>query len=532
MESELRNRIIVFFAVLVAGLIVLLPTIFQFGGALKEKYSLPLPDGMNEVFKDSKWLPQPISLGLDLRGGVHLVYEVQTKEAVKSRMQSTANAIRSALRTDKVAVVRVAANDKNQVEITLLNKQGEEKAKNTVLNGFKELSFVGSQADEGDRVKLSYGISEVQAAKIEDESVSQSIETLRNRVDQFGTSEPLIQRVGSKRILLQMPGELDIEKVKNLVGRVAKLEFRLVPNSASQANVITIKDKAAASVKVEDQALMTGDSIAEASVGPHEGQRAVFIKFTSKGTTEFSRLTTENVRRQLSIILDGVEYSRPVINEPIQHGDCVISGGTGGFSKDEAAMLKTVLKSGALSAPLFIVEERTVGPSLGAESIQKGTFAMLLGLAWIAIFMIIYYKKSGALAVGTLVLNLVLMLALLAMFKATLTLPGLAGLALTLGMAVDANVIIYERIRDEVKIGGTRDAAVNAGFHKAWSAIIDSNLTTLISGLILLFLGTGPIKGFAVTLCVGIATTIYSAVFVSRLGFDVFPMVNKKGVSV
>ena len=514
MENELRNRVILFVAVLAVAVMLLLPT------------------ALREDFKDSRWLPKPIALGLDLRGGVHLVYEVQTKEAVKSRMQSTANAIRSTLRNEKVAVVRVAANDRNQVELTLLNERGEQRAKDAVMNSYKELSFVERQSDEGERVKLIYGISDIQSVKIEDESVGQAIETLRNRVDQFGTAEPLIQKLGAKRIMLQMPGETDVEKVKGLVGRVAKLEFRLAPNSAGQSNVITIKDNSGASVKVEDPALMSGDSIAEASVGAHEGKRAVFIKFTSKGAAEFGRITSENVGRQLSIILDNVEYSRPEIEEPIRDGNCVISGGGAGFGPEQAKLLKTVLRSGALPAPLSIIEERTVGPTLGAESIQKGITAMLLGLAWVAVFMIAYYKKCGVLAVGTLVLNLVIMLALLAVFKATLTLPGLAGLALTLGMAVDANVIIYERIRDEIRIGATRDAAVNAGFHKAWSAIIDSNLTTLISGLILLFLGSGPIKGFAVTLSIGIVTTMYCAVFVSRLGFDVFPLVNKKGVSI
>ena len=511
MATELRNRLIIFFGVLALGLVFLAPTVFK------------------DAFANRTWISKPIALGLDLSGGVHLVYEVQTDEAVKSRLQSFGNSIRSSLRTDKVAVVRSAVNAKGQVEVVLLNDRSEEKAKTTIATDYKELTFVSRESDEGERIRLVYNITPAQAQKIADESVGQAIETLRNRVDQFGVSEPLIQKLGEKRILLQMPGESDIERVKSLVGKVAKLEFRLAPTSPTQTNVITVKDDKGLPVKVEDQSLMSGDSVSDANLGFHEGKVVVDLKFTTKGAQDFGRITSENVGRQLSIILDGVEYSRPVIREPIRDGNCQISGS---FTKEDARTLKFVLRSGALPAPLNVMEERTVGPTLGAESIKKGIVSMLIGFCGIILFMAIYYKKSGVLAVGTLVVNLVLMVAGLSAFGATLTLPGLAGLALTLGMAVDSNVIIFERIRDEIKLGATRDAAVRAGFNKALSAILDSNLTTLLSGVILLYFGTGSIRGFAITLSIGIATTIYGATFCSRLGFDSLKLEDSKGLSI
>jgi preprotein translocase subunit SecD len=250
---------------------------------------------------------------------------------------------------------------------------------------------------------------------------------------------------------------------------------------------------------------------------------------TSAGASDFARITAENVGRQLAIILDGVVYSAPVIRTAITGGQASI---TGGFSTEEARRLKVVLKAGALPAPLTVLEERTVGPTLGFESVKKGLIAMAVGFAVISAFMVFYYCKSGLVAVGTLVLNGVLMVACLSLFGATLTLPGLAGLALTIGMAVDSNVIIFERIRDELRQGVSRDLAVHTGFDKAFGAIFDSNITTLLAGAILYYFGTGPIRGFAVTLSVGIATTLFCAVFVAKVCFDYFELRGKKGLSI
>jgi preprotein translocase subunit SecD len=483
----------------------------------------------NDFFREMTWFSKPISLGLDLRGGVHLVYEVQTKEAVKSKLVGMGNGIRSELREKKIPVVRTGVVGDNQLEVTLLNQNSEEAARNLVVSTYPQLSFVERGIDSSGRPKFLFSLSTVESSRIEDESVLQAIETLRNRIDQFGVAEPLLQRVGEKRIQLQMPGETDSTKVKNLVGKVAKLEFRLAPASPTQSNVVTIKDQLNNPVKVEDQALLTGEAIKDANFSFVDGKFAVDLKFTTKGASDFGKITSENVGRLLSIILDGVEYSRPVIREPIRDGNCQISGS---FTKEEARTLRFVLRSGALPAPLGLMEERTVGPTLGQESIEKGILAMLVGCAAIALFMVVYYKKSGVIAVATLILNLLLMLAALSAFGATLTLPGLAGLALTIGMAVDANVLIFERIRDELRNGSSRDAAVRAGFDKAFTAILDSNVTTFISGAILFYFGTGSIRGFAVTLCIGIVTTVFSATFAARLGFEALTLDKSDTLSI
>ncbi|MBX7137346.1 MAG: protein translocase subunit SecD [Oligoflexia bacterium] len=510
MGSDLKKRFIILGLVLAAAIAFLLPTIER------------------DTFK-SGWISKPISLGLDLSGGVHLVYEVQTRDAISSRLSSMISGIRSELRNSKIAVTRARVNDKNQLEVSLLSSKFKDQARQKFTDSYRELQFVGEQAD-GDKVILTYGFSPANEERIQKESVDQAIETLRNRVDQFGVSEPLIQRVGERRILLQMPGISDIEAVKKVVGSVAKLEFHLVP-SATAENVaaVSLKDKAGAPIKVEEEALMSGDAVSDARVAFENGLPEVALTLTSEGGTVFGKLTAENVGRQLAIVLDGVVYSSPVIRDRITGGHASISGS---FTMEEARQLAVVLRAGALPAALNVMEERTVGPTLGAESIRKGITAIVVGSLFVFVFMAIYYKKSGLIAVGSLILNLFLSVACLSAFGATLTLPGLAGLALTIGMAVDSNVIIFERIKDELRNGSTRDAAITAGFEKALSAIIDSNLTTLLSGLILYYFGTGSIRGFAVTLSIGILTTIFCAVFASKLAFEYFSLKGREELSI
>ncbi len=494
-------------------------------------FVLPTIPGFRESFKEHTWISKPIALGLDLSGGVHLLYEVQAKEAVKSRLQSMGNSIRSELRKEKVAAKKVSVNDLPQLEISLLSDRGEQTATDLISNKFKELVFVEKKTEDG--LKLVYGFSPRQADSIEDEAVSQAVETLRNRVDQFGLAEPIINRIGGRRILLQMPGIEDVESVKRVVGKVAKLEFRLVPIGGADAGVgtTTVDTPTGGKQTVEDQVLMTGDAVADARVQRTDAaQVEVSLKLTGDGSNTFSRITSDNVGRQLAIILDGKMHSAPRINEPILGGQASI---TGGFSMVEAKQLALVLRSGALPAPLTVLEERTVGPSLGLESIKSGIAAIALGFVFIIVFMLVYYKKSGLVAIASLGLNMLFIVAILSAFGATLTLPGLAGLALTIGMAVDSNVIIFERIRDELRNGASRDAAVHAGFEKALSAIIDSNVTTLLAGLILFYVGTGPIRGFAITLTIGIITTIYCATFCCRLAFDALELKGgEKGISI
>lgn len=520
MNSEVKQRLGVFGAAVLITLIFLLPTIFK-----------------AEIFRDNKykdyflkgWISEPLGLGLDLVGGVHLVYEVQTNEAIKSKLQAIGNSLKSELLAEKIAIVRARANENRQLELTLLSDRWTEQVKERLLKEQRQLSFLRSEPD-GTRTKLVFEISETQAMRLESESVDQAIETLRNRVDQFGVSEPLIQRVGEKRITLQMPGVQDIESVKKVVGSVAKLEFRLLARPDSQAGTISLKDRQNSSVTVEDEVLMSGDAIQDARMDFDQlNQAEVSLTLTGEGSSTFRRITSANVGRGLSIILDGIVYSSPNIREAISGGRASISGG---FTPQEATQLAVVLRSGALPAPLKVLEERTVGPTLGAESIRSGLIAALAGTVCVFIFMLVYYKKSGLVANVSLLLNGMFMTGLLAGFGATLTLPGLAGLALTIGMAVDSNVIIFERIREEIRNGSTRDAAVRAGFDKAWAAIFDSNLTTLLTAFVLLYFGSGPIRGFAVTLSIGIVTTVFCATFVCRLAYDLFELQNKNSKQI
>lgn len=501
MNPDVKKRLIIFLLTIVGAVAFLAPNLSK------------------DTFKDG-WISKPLNLGLDLVGGVHLVYEVQTKEAVKSRLQAIANSIKSELRKEKVAVLRSRVSDDFKLELTLVSARQLEVLKAKITDDYRELLFL-NVADETERPRITYALSEQSAKKIEEESVTQAIETLRNRVDQFGVSEPTIQRAGINRVILQMPGLKDIDSVKRVVGSVAKLEFRLLPTGAAAVPTITLRDKTGAAVIVEDEVLMNGDAVKDARVQMLSGQVEVSLGLNSEGAKLFRQITGSNVGRNLSIILDGTVYSSPRINEAIGGGQASI---TGGFTFDEAHELAVVLRAGALPAPLKALEERTVGPSLGAESIQKGIMAILMGAAFLLVFMSLYYKKSGVVAIVTLVLNLFFMLALLSAFGATLTLPGLAGLALTIGMAVDANVLVFERIKEELRNGSTRDAAVVAGYDKAMTAIIDANVTTLLTGILLYYFGTGPIRGFAVTLSIGILTTIYCAAYVGRLMFELLPL--------
>ncbi|MGI6680397.1 MAG: protein translocase subunit SecD [Bdellovibrionota bacterium] len=506
MSSDVKNRTIVFLTILVVAILLLVPT----------------------FFKTKSWFSKPISLGLDLRGGAHLVYDVQVREAVMGRLQSIANSARTELRNAKVPVLRAYVEKNNQIYFTLLNKSTSKVSQEKIKSNFPELVFVREEITSGEQVNLVYTINNNATKEIENTAVQKSLETLRNRVDQFGVAEPVIQRKGETAITLQMPGVSDVESLKKVIGSVAKLEFRIVVDGGSEevARSVVLKDKEGNSYRVSDTSLMTGDVIQDArpAFDSTMGQPEIALTFTSEGGRTFYRITSNNVGKRLAIILDNVVYSAPVIRDAIAGGRASISG----VSLEEAKQLSVILKAGALPASLVVIEERTVGPSLGRDSIKKGVEAILIGFAAVIIFMVVYYRKSGFVAVCSLALSLILILALLSAFGATLTLPGLAGLALTIGMAVDSNVIIFERIRDELLKGASRDAAVEAGFDKAFSAIIDSNLTTLLTGIVLYYFGTGPIRGFAVTLAIGVLTTLYCATFASRLAFSIFELKNKK----
>ncbi len=488
------------------------------------------PTFLKEDTLPKSWPFAPINLGLDLKGGSYLVLGVKTEEAVVSQLRSIGSSIKAELKSDGVKGLRVRPIGTNRLEFSLLGDRHLKKLQDLVAKDFNELQPVDSQLGQR-RVTLLYEIGQKKIAEIERSAVEQAIETIRNRVDQYGVSEPVIQRVGEKRIMVQLPNVTNMDYVKRTIGSVAKLEFRLVPrpDAISDGNTIEIRNRdGGGNLIVEDEVLMTGDVIntANVEVNPQTNELSVSLRFKSVGKKMFDRITSENVGRQLAIILDGVAQSAPVIRDRISGGVAQI---TGGFSSQDAHHLAIVLRSGALPAPLTWEEERTVGASLGADSIGKGIYSMVIGSIIVIIFMIIYYKKAGVLAVTCLALNVIFLLGLLALLKATLTLPGIAGLVLTIGMAVDANVIIFERIREELRVGAAARGAVEGGFSKAHWTILDANITTLLTGIILYGFGTGPIKGFAVTLCLGIITSVFSALVVTKIGFEVLKLRNSKG---
>ena len=520
MQWDLKKRLIILGVVVLGAFLLLVPTINISYKSLKGLEVTP-QERLGE-----NWISKPIALGLDLSGGVQLIYRVEVEEAVLGKLQAKATAIRSFLRDEKVAVRRAVATKDKRVEITLMSDRALEKAKAKIAENDPTLTFVDERRD-GTSIILSYKISEREEFRIRTDAVDQAVENLRVRVDRFGVAEPLIQKVNADRILLQMPGVKDIESVKKIVGRVAKLEFRFLPKNATDPTV-TMKDKEGNPIAVEEDVQMSGDMVGGASIDFGEyGEVIVSLEMTPEGARTFARVSSSGIGRELAIILDGVVVSHPVIKDRITQGRASI---TGQFSMQEARELALVLKAGALPAPLTIMEEQLVGPTLGRESIEDGTIAIIVGFLAIFIFMVVYYRKSGLIAAATLGLNLIFICALLSLFGATLTLPGIAGLALTIGMAVDANVIIFERIRDEIKNNATRNVAVAAGFDKALSAIVDSNLTTLVTAILLYYFGTGPVRGFAVTLGIGVITTMFCATFVARIFFDALPLKAKDSV--
>jgi preprotein translocase subunit SecD len=383
------------------------------------------------------------------------------------------------------------------------------------------------------------GLREQDLRDIRQYAVDQSLETIRNRIDQFGVREPTIQRRGRQDILIQLPGIQDPERAKDLIGKTALLEFKLVDETGDVEGAIRSGPPPGREVLyeisrsgrgrrtgvdkipylLESRTLMTGEFITDANVRPGAQLEGPYVELVlnSRGGRLFEKITGENVRRQLAIVLDSRVYSAPVIQERIGGGRASI---TGNFTFDEARDLAIILRAGALPAPVEIVEERTVGPSLGRDSIRQGITSFIIGGSLVILFMFAYYRGAGLLSDVALTVNIFFMMAILAGFEAVLTLPGIGGIILTMGMAVDANVLINERIREEIRIGKSPRVAVDAGYERALPAILDSNITTFLAGVILFQFGTGPVKGFAVTLCVGILTTVLTAFYGTRIYYD------------
>lgn len=519
MQKNIKLRAIVAAVVTLAGLFYLIPSI------------TPL---LPSIWKNNV---DKIHLGLDLRGGMHLVLEVDSDKAVESAVERTSNSLKDTLMEKRIRFKRLDRINDTTLTLQLPDTEASERFGEILKDYFPNLEQQSSQWIDG-KETVYLKIKQKQVEAIKKFAVEQSLETIRNRVDQFGVSEPEIIPQSEDRILIQLPGIKDPKRAINLIGQTALLEFMLVDeehslDEAVKSGVAPVGSILAHEYRVDkttgqrrkiafllkDKTLLTGDSLenAQVKIGDRFAEPYVALKFSSQGARDFERITGENVKRRLAIVLDGVVHSAPVIQEKISGGNAQI---TGTFTMEEARDLAIVLRAGALPAPVRILEQRTVGPSLGQDSIDKGILSIIVGGILVIFFMILYYRYSGIVANVALVLNLVLILGALAAFKATLTLPGIAGIVLTIGMAVDANVLIFERIREELRLGKSPRAAIAGGYSKALLTIVDANITTLIAALVLFQFGTGPVKGFAVTLSIGIVCSMFTAIFVTRIIYD------------
>ncbi len=472
----------------------------------------------------------PMYLGLDLRGGVHFLLQVDMPRALEKAAERYHGDIRSLLREKKVRYAGIG-REGDAVEVRLRDTATRDEARRAIEAAYPELQIAESM--RGEEHILSVRLSRPAQVKTQEFALQQNLTTLRNRVNELGVAEPVIQQQGVDRVVVQLPGVQDTAKAKEILGRTASLEIRMVEEEAMQdparvqaalAGQVPFGaelyyERSGAPLLVKKAVVLTGEYITDAQPG-FDGQTnrpAVHVSLDGRGGRIFKDVTRENVGKRMAILL--VEKGRtevvtaPVIREEIGGGRVQI---TGMDSTEEARDVALLLRAGALAAPMEIVEERTVGPSLGADNIAKGFNSTLYGFAAIALFMVIYYQAFGLVSILALATNMFLLLALLSMLQATLTLPGIAGIALTLGMAIDANVIIAERIREELRNGMSPQAAIKAGYDRAWDTILDSNITTLIAGISLFWLGSGPVRGFAVVLCLGILTSMFSAVTVSR----------------
>lgn len=524
MIKSLRIRAAIVLCVVIAAVVYLLPSVVPVS---------ELPDIVRTYLPGGK-----IPLGLDLQGGTHLVLEVVTDKAVENELERTANDLKESLMSSRVRFRRLERTKEGTLVGELPDRNSKDAFDKVVSTGYPDIAEVSAETAEGREI-VTLRIKEKRVGEIRKQAVEQSLETIRNRVDQFGITEPEIIPQGADRIIVQLPGIKDTARAKNLIGKTALLEFKLLDEEHSLDEALhgTIPEgdgiaygysvdresgrRTSVPYLLKNRTLLTGSYIesAKVQISDRFGEPHVSIKFNSQGAQAFDRITGENVGKRLAIVLDEMVHSAPVIKERISGGEAQI---TGAFTMEEAHDLAIVLRAGALPAPVNVLEERTVGPSLGQDSIDDGLMATLIAGTLVFIFMVIYYRLSGLVADLALVLNLILLLGTMAAFKATLTLPGIAGIVLTIGMAVDANVLIFERTREELRQAKTPRAAIEAGYDKAFLTILDSNVTTLVAALFLFGFGTGPVKGFAVTLTIGIVASMFTAVFVTRIIFDYF----------
>jgi len=476
------------------------------------------------------WWPgavsHPLNMGLDLKGGIHLVLDVDVDKAVDRSVEEDVSVVRRLLRENKIRYRKLDAAG-FVLTVTLKNSGDGVAAEKLIDDQLPNYTLLRTNE------KLQLTVTKKDADEIRKFAVDQVIEVVRNRVDALGTTEPVIVKQGKHRVLVQIPGFEDTARAKALIGRTAQLDFKLVDEKGDlekaissghvpPGDVIVYGKKEMRDGKLEAQPYLlkkrtelSGSEISDArvSIDSRFNEYAVTLKFNNKGARRFDRLTAAHVNERFAIILEGVVQSAPVIRERISGGTAQI---TGSFAPQDARDLAIVLRAGALPAPVKVVEERSIGPSLGQDSVDQGAKSIMIGTLLVLIFMVVYYRMFGLIANIALVFNMLLIVAAMSMIGATLTLPGMAGIVLTIGMAVDANVLIFERIREEMALGKTPLAAIDGGYSKAFSTIVDANITTLIAAIVLFQFGSGPVKGFAVTLSVGILASMFTAITVTR----------------
>jgi len=496
---------------------------------------------LNLLSASPNWLTAiralPMYLGLDLRGGVHFLLQVDMKGALTKRLDALTGDIRTALR-DKSIRHSGVTREGMTIVVRFRDPEMREKARRAIADALPDLAVV----DAGDAVepRLNATIRPEAEKRIQESALKQNIGTLNKRVNELGVAEPVIQQQGADRIVVQLPGVQDTARAKEILGRTATLEIRMVDEESSRNPQVLFDaqkgqvpfgdefyvERQGSPILVKKQVVLTGDRLTDAQAGfdSQTQEPAVHLTLDATGARIFRDITRENVGNRMAILLfekgKGEVITAPVIRSEIGGGRVQISGGR--MSTTEANDIALLLRSGSLAAPMEIVEERTVGPSLGRENIEKGFNSTLWGFIAIMVFMIVYYSVFGLFSSIALAVNLLFLIALLSLLQATLTLPGIAAIALTLGMAIDANVLINERVREELRGGATPQAAIHAGYERAFGTIVDSNVTTLIAGLALLIFGSGPVRGFAVVHCLGILTSLFSAVVVSRSMVNLF----------
>jgi preprotein translocase subunit SecD len=504
---------------------------------------------LNLLSRSPAWLSalhaSPMYLGLDLRGGVHFMLQVDMQAALSKRAESLAGDIRTNLREKNVRHNGITRNGQT-VEVKFKDTAAMDAAKAIIQDQFPELT--STESPDGAEFKLVASINPVAGRKLQEQALKQNITTLHNRINELGVAEPVIQQQGLDRIVVQLPGVQDTAKAKDILGRTATLEIRMVDESAEARAAETgaapvpfgderFLERNGQPVIVKKQVILTGDNLTDAQPGfdSQTQEAAVHLTLDAKGSRIFRDVTRESIGKRMAILLfekgKGEVVTAPVIRSEIGGGRVQISGR---MTTMEAADTALLLRAGSLAAPMEIIEERTIGPSLGAENIAKGFHSVTWGFVGVTLFMCTYYMLFGVISSVALAFNLLLLVAVLSMLQATLTLPGMAAMALVLGMAIDANVLINERVREELRSGASPQAAIHAGYDRAWATIIDSNVTTLIAGLALLAFGSGPVRGFAVVHCLGILTSMFSGVFFSRGVVNVWYGRQKKlkGVSI